>query len=208
MPTIEQINDARVQLTQMVIQNWRNEDFLTWSWWLLLAILVVPWIIWWFVVDKKRINQILTFGLMTAIVTGLVDVVGIELGWYVYPHKLIPFAPRLLPYVLGMLPVIYMLVYQYFPHWRSFSWALLAVSGILAFIVQPITTALGMYKLISWTYLYSFVVYVAVGVVFRAINEYFVRAGEAADQELSGTPDSKSMRPAIAKPLRYKKNQS
>ncbi|NPV89891.1 MAG: hypothetical protein HPY50_03835 [Firmicutes bacterium] len=200
MPTNEQIYELRTRLTQMIIENWRGENFLTWQWWLLLAILVIPWVIWWAVVDKRRTYQLLTFGFMVSIVTSLIDVVGLELGLYLYQVKLVPFAPRLLPYVLGMLPVIYMLLYQRFPRWRPFTVALLAASAALAFIFQPIMKAIGMYELIRWSYVYSFLIYVSVGLVLKWVTEKFP-GSEAAIEKIEERPFLHIQQPAATKPL-------
>lgn len=184
----------------MAIQNWRMEDFLTWRWWILVALLVLPWIIWWMVVDKRKIHQLLNFGLMTIIVTGLIDVAFVELGMYIYPYKLVPFSPRLLPYVMGFLPVTYMLLYQYFPRWSSFTWALFGVGGILAFIVQPLAIAIGMYRLVNWSLIYSFMIYISVGIAFRWLTELFTKAEERSDSQTANNQIN-TAQTAVAKPL-------
>lgn len=45
-------------LTAMRIQNWLGEDLFSSQWWLLLGILIIPWIIWYRLVDRTRIFEL------------------------------------------------------------------------------------------------------------------------------------------------------
>jgi hypothetical protein len=187
----------------MVVENWRAEDFLTGKWWLMLAVLVIPWIVWWFIVDKRRTYQLLTFGLFVSMIMSVVDIIGVETGLYFYPYKLIPFAPRLLEFTLGLLPVSYMLLYQYFPKWRPFTIALTVASAASAFIAEPIAAALGMYEMIRWNYLYSFIVYMAVGISVKWLTEKFPRLsaeGETETESVERRTFAQRIKPALTKP--------
>lgn len=203
MPTNEQIYELRLQLTSMVIENWRAEDFLTGYWWLMLAVLVIPWIVWWFIVDKRRTYQLLTFGLFVSIIMSVIDIIGVETGLYFYPYKLIPFAPRLLEYTLGLLPVSYMLLYQYFPKWRPFTIALTIASAATAFIGIPIANALGMIEPVRWNYLYSFIIIMTVGISIKWLTEKFPRLSTEGETETETTerrPFAQRIKPALTKP--------
>lgn len=71
------------------IQNWLGETFLQWQWWLLIVLLLVPWFIWWRLVDKQKLNVILPFGLLIIIFNSFVDDLGTGSYWWFYPHKII-----------------------------------------------------------------------------------------------------------------------
>jgi len=47
MITHEEIREAQVKLHQLTHKNWYNHDFLTLDWWLLIIVMILPWIIWW-----------------------------------------------------------------------------------------------------------------------------------------------------------------
>ncbi|WP_201714763.1 hypothetical protein [Rossellomorea arthrocnemi] len=61
-PTKEEINKVDNHLTELRLENFIHDDLLSPQWWLLLALLIIPWIVWWILVDKSRIKQIWLFG--------------------------------------------------------------------------------------------------------------------------------------------------
>jgi len=69
--------------------------------------------------------------------------------------------------MFGLIVMVFMLTYQYFPTWKRFFWALVAVSAVFSFIVEPIIVYLGFYVILKWLYWYSFIIYIVMGLLSR-----------------------------------------
>ncbi len=74
IPTFNDIQDARRILSELSIDHWRHEDLFSPSWWFLLTATLLPYFIWWRVVDKNRYFEILSFGLISACFSIILDV--------------------------------------------------------------------------------------------------------------------------------------
>jgi len=143
--------------------------------------LIIPWVIWWILVDKKRVFQILSMGLMILIVATVLDGIGTELGNWSYPIKLVPILPRLMDIDFGVLPVIYMLIYQYLPRWIPFILTMIIASILMSFVAEPILEWLNIYKVYSWKHIYSAPIYLLIGITFKAIIDYIIVKSTADD---------------------------
>lgn len=97
------------------------------------------------------------------------------MGLFIYPYKLVPILPRLLSVVFGAAPVLFMLLYQYSHNWRTYLVVNTVTAALLAFVAEPLARAAGMYQMFKWSYLYSFLVYLAVAVGLRWLNLKFRR---------------------------------
>lgn len=151
------------------IKHWLNHEVNTWQWWLCVAFIIVPLIIWWKMVDRKRLLEIALYGLLVNTQAAFLDVVGSEFLLWEYPIKLIPIIPRLVPIDLIVIPVVFMLIYQRYPKWKDFLIANTIVSAIFSFIVEPLQVWMGHYKLFAWKHVYSFPIYIAIAVLGKCI---------------------------------------
>ncbi len=169
-PSDMEISQVAQSLFSMRLQNWLGQDLWSSQWWLLLAALIIPWLIWFRLADRRRIFELLTFGLMAIHLTIMVDVVGINHGLFSYPYRLVPYFYFLAPVAMGFSAVVYMLVYQYSPNWKTFLVNSTLVFAAIAFLAEPLANYLGMYELMGWNYFYSFLVYIGTAVLLRAVN--------------------------------------
>nr|WP_092069274.1 CBO0543 family protein [Dendrosporobacter quercicolus]NSL47416.1 hypothetical protein [Dendrosporobacter quercicolus DSM 1736]SDL88571.1 hypothetical protein SAMN04488502_1011090 [Dendrosporobacter quercicolus] len=168
-PSDEQIAEMMRQLTQAQIDNFLGQHIGTWRWWVLFILLIAHWFIWYKLVDKKRIVELVLFGVIIMVFTITLDEIGFVLSLWRYPVGVIPILPRLTSIDYTMLPIIFMLVYQYFPAWKNFFWALVVLSTVFSFVAEPIVVHLGFYVLIKWLYWYSFPIYIVMGLLARWI---------------------------------------
>ncbi|NHM30763.1 CBO0543 family protein [Neobacillus terrae] len=159
-PSFDKIHSKHTELEKMENQYWQNHDLFSFQWWLLLLVLIVPWIIWVKFVDRKRIKEILLFGVLLIILIGLMDDIGVNLSLWSYPYKLTYLVSRLSAVDYGMIVVMHMFIYQKFKKWKSFLIANAVLAAIFAFIFEPISVRLGIYKLDNWKYIYSFPIYI------------------------------------------------
>lgn len=140
---------------------WEQNAFLTWQWWLLAAAVMVVAIIWWRLVDKNRLVEIICYALVGSIPAIGFDTIATQMGWYSYPISIEPFFPGA---IVGIsIPAMtYSIAYQKYPIWRDFSIALIIISAAFAFIGQPVLAYFGAFKLYNYSFVYSFIALVAI----------------------------------------------
>lgn len=131
--------------------------------------------IWFRVADRTQILETSLFGALVIIITTYFDAIGNEIGLWVYPIQLIPLTPEAIEYGFSMVPVAFMLIYQYFRAWKSFIFALITMAAIYAFLGEPLSHLLKAVLYIKWTYFYSFVYYITIGVLIKAIVDKLKR---------------------------------
>ena len=159
-PSYEQIREVHNELIEMRLEYWVHHNLFSYQWWLLLIVLIVPWIVWWKYVDKNKISQILLYGAWLMIRASMLDDFGVESHLWSYPYQLINLLPRLISIDQGIIIIAHMFLYQYFPKWKKFIFANTVMAIIFTFIFEPITVWLGIYKLENWRYIYSLPIYI------------------------------------------------
>jgi hypothetical protein len=172
--TNDQIVELEKQLVQIKIEYWLKEDLFSPQWWLMLAVLVIPWIIWWKYVDRSRILPITLLGMFILILSSYLDAIGSELTLWQYNKMLLPLWSRLISVDFSVMPVTYMFIYQNFTKWRTFSVASVALALLFAFLAEPIVAWLGIYQPNAWSHWYSFVIYILLAFFTRMIVEKIV----------------------------------
>jgi hypothetical protein len=176
IPTFEELEQLREQYNQQAFQNWMHVDLFTLNWWLLLMMLVVPWVIWWKLADRSRLADLSIYGMLIGLFSTLICIIGYDLKLWGYPSRLVSFLmPPLFPIVLTVLPVMYMLVYQYFLTRIQFVIASLVMSAFAAFVAEPVFVHMGMYVEYHWNHGYSFPIYFIMAVGFRGITRAIIK---------------------------------
>ncbi len=130
----------------------------TWHWWLDVSLSVLPWILWFFVRDRRKTHNLLYAGIFTMLAATILDMLGISQGAWNYNTWLLPYLPEYLPWDLTVMPVTAMLFYQFFP--RIKPWMKGAAFGVIAaYVVEPIFIWLGVYEPSGWEHHYSLPIY-------------------------------------------------
>lgn len=158
------------ELLALRIADWYDK-LSSWQFAFLVVLLIVPWIIWWKMADRNRITEIFTLGLLASIISSLLNGNGLNLMLWSYPYTLLPFSPRAYSFSLSAIPVTFMLLYQYLPKWKSYAIGVTIIAGVTAFLLQPLFSLAGIYKLIKWNYFYSFLALLFIGFLARMIQE-------------------------------------
>lgn len=153
------------------IRAWLDHGLFEWNWWILVAFLIVPWIVWIRVFDRKRVMEISLFGCLVVIITTLLDAIGTDLSFWIYPVELFPITPRAIAFDMSLIAIAFMLLYQYFDRWKTYSMALISMALIFAFIAEPICHYLNLVFYVKWEYYYSFFYYTALGIFCKFIIE-------------------------------------
>lgn len=167
----ELVNLSR-QYRYSQIEYWLNEALFTSSWWVLLVTTLGLFIVWVKLLDKKRIFEILTYGLITSIITIILDTIGVLLMLWQYNHTLTPFSIIVEVHIV-QLPIIYMIIYQYFHQWKAFLIAVTINALVFAFILEPLLVWLQVYELIHWKHVYSFIPYILLAALVKGVIHKF-----------------------------------
>ncbi len=157
--------------TDMRMQQYLQNILFTWQWWLLVILLIGPWILWWYLVDKKQFTPIVLFGMFVLATSSWMDDLGTDLILWHYPYKLLPVYPQLIPINYTVMPVTFMLIYQYFSNWRSYITAMFIMATLFSFVAEPALSYFGIYKVISWQYYYSLPIYMLIAISHRWLLE-------------------------------------
>ncbi|MFP7296945.1 CBO0543 family protein [Neobacillus niacini] len=166
---LKEIRLLEDKLYHLELNGWLKNEFLTWEWWILVVFLVGPWVIWAKLVKRDIILEILLFGTIIILTTTLIDVVGAQYSFWDYPIAFLPIIPRAFPFDFAMVPVAYMLLYQYFRTWKSFILAQIIMALTYAYIGEPFCEWVKLVNYLEWRYRYSFLYYIIVGIVTRAL---------------------------------------
>ncbi|NLI12228.1 MAG: hypothetical protein GX425_06305 [Peptococcaceae bacterium] len=171
----EQIQELQSKSIEMQIYSWTHNEVFSLQWWLLMAIFIVPWLIWWKYVDRKRLLEILLYGFFVLTVVTFIDEVGCQLNLWEYPFDIEPLFPRLIPVNFTALPVVFMFIYQYFSKWKPFIIASVLVSAVLSFAGENILEWAGIYVLFKWENYYSLPIYVIIGTSLKWLLEIVLK---------------------------------
>jgi len=154
-------------LNDLMIQDWLNDFVFSAEWWLLLALTIVPWFLWWKIVDKSRILEILLHGFFIGSIATFLDILGWNYSLWFYPHTLFGTCVPLVPINYTLLSILYMLLHQYSLGWKKFTVRLVILSCIFAFVLEPLAEMLRFYKPLKWHHIYSVPGYITIGILSK-----------------------------------------
>ncbi|TFB19610.1 hypothetical protein E3U55_10650 [Filobacillus milosensis] len=125
---------------------WRDySGFSSWQFWVILAMVVIPLIVLIFAVDRRRIFEVLFFGYTVHILWDYInDFLEIHL-FFVHNYFLTTMLPSAFNMTASVLPVAFLLLYQYCTnHNKNFYLLTLVLSGIFAFGAASLEEMIGM----------------------------------------------------------------
>ncbi|AFC33323.1 hypothetical protein PM3016_6715 [Paenibacillus mucilaginosus 3016] len=163
------IDAAQEQLTELRLSHWTQHEVFTPQWWFLLVLFLGSWLLWWRLLDKRRLYEIGFLGLFMAYLATLLDAAGSELQLWSYHYKLFPLYNRLLTADIALVPICYMLIYQWFPRWKPFLLAHAVLALGASFAAEPLFIWLGIYQPIVWKSYYSVPIYLLLAVMTKAM---------------------------------------
>ncbi|GGP08918.1 CBO0543 family protein [Oceanobacillus neutriphilus] len=170
--TWKEVVELLQQYREVRTEYWFSENLFTFSWWILFFTTVGIFIVWLIILDKKRIFEIVTYGFFVTAVGVVGDAIGVSLMLWHYPNTLLPVSQIAEVHTVQM-PIIYMLIYQYFHTWKSFFIASILNAFVFAFILEPLLVWLQIYELHHWKHIYSFVPYIMIAVIFKFVVNKF-----------------------------------
>jgi hypothetical protein len=160
--------DLKNELYHLSIQHWLNYEFLTWRWFLKIFIIAFLIFIFYKFIDRKRIFEIVAYGTFIALISTILDIIGTYLVFWEYPVRVLPIEFSEI-HDIFLIPIIYMLAYQYFIKWKSFIIANTILAIFASFVIEPLFILLNFYKPIEWKHIYSVPLFLAIAIMNRYI---------------------------------------
>ncbi|NLF27275.1 MAG: hypothetical protein GX592_05200 [Clostridiales bacterium] len=170
-PLLEELIRLKGEGLDLFLRHYFEQEVFSLTWWVVVALFVLPLIFWWKLADKKRLLEICVFGLLINVAASFLDVFGSDYVLWEYPVHVLPMNGLLFPVDYVIVPVVGMLLYQRFAKWKPFLIACTLASAFMSFACEPFAVWIGMYKLISWKYVYSFPIYIALYAIARLITQ-------------------------------------
>ena len=173
--SLQELLDAEAKYHHVLRTYWHENNFLTYNWWFLVILSIVPAIVWWIRVDKTRLIENTAFGLFYGVIAIFLDSIGSNAMVWTYPVRLTPYLnPQLYPYDVGVVIIPFMFVYErYSMSFKKFFISTGVLSLFLAFVAEPFMVHLGIYKEITWKHIYSFPIYWLIGIICWVIIRKF-----------------------------------
>ena len=157
MTTVDMIHQLRLELWNLSYTQWKTQTLFSIRWWSLVALIAISYAIWWVIVVKRRLSQILLFGSFVAVGRIVMDIIGTNAVLWSNDIRETPFFPSPFQHDFTLIALALMAVYQYCHTWKKFLIWTGVVVGILSFVYGPILITFGFVKLYHWNILSSFV---------------------------------------------------
>ena len=171
MVTNNEILQASDHLNNLITTQWFNEHFLSNVWFGMVLLVLFSYALVFFLMDKKRIIEILLYGSLVAVALIVYDTVGFYFGWWAYLIKIFPITTNYFASDLTLIPLYAMLVYQYTSSWKTYLlwitiWAVLIIFGFYNYAL----TNLGAFAYLTpWAKYIDFTLLLSEGIIARGI---------------------------------------
>ena len=169
------IPEAKRQLHDLVLNNWLESVF-TFKWFCIIAFILIFYIVFIKLLDKKRTSKILLFGCLVAVAASIYDIFGSQFVFWTYKDRVLPIVPSLFLYSLTIIPLSFMLIYQYTHTWGKFLIFNALFTCFFCLAILPLLTKLEIYEPHGWLYIYNIPPIFISACVARALTLWFVNS--------------------------------
>lgn len=192
MVTLEMIYQARAALHELILTKWLEEDVFSPRWWSMVILVALSYWVCFKLFDKRRMSKLFLFGSLLTVGASVYETVGINFLLWVCATPIFPIIPCLFVPYLTILPVYYMLIFQYTTTWKQFSlWNLIAVS-IFSLVLIPSFVYFKIVRLDNWHAVYHMPMLFAIASLARAVTLLLVDI-EQRQEKLEGNFSSTGM---------------
>jgi hypothetical protein len=182
MPTEQQLYLDKLRTTEEgVSSSWVDywihySNMTTWQFWVNTLFLLIPLVMLWFFIDRKRVFMIGFYGFNIHVWLTYIDLFGSRNGFWEYPHKTIPFTPTNFSLDVSLVPVACMLLLQWIlNHNKNYYLYATLISAIFAFCLKPIMYALGLFQMYKGVnYFKLFLCYLVIMLLSKWIVNIFL----------------------------------
>lgn len=166
------------QLSQLQMEFWQQYTHIdTWGFKVVLLMFIIPLVSLYFTIDRRNILLLGFYGLNIHVWFSYINIAGVRQGFFSYPFELIPFIPGNLALDAALIPVLFMLVYQWtINHGKNFYLYTFGLSLILSFVFKPILVSLELFILHKGTnYFHLFILYAIIFLFSKLITNLFLK---------------------------------
>lgn len=174
---LDKIMKAEIKQNTRWIEYWETySHFFTWQFWVVLAMFIIPLVLVILFIDRRKIFQIGFYGYSVHVFFTYTDLIGTHHGQWIYPYKLHPFIPSSLTLDASLVPVIYMMLYQYtFNKGKNYYIWITVLCLTLAFIFKPLMVGIGLFHFRKKeNFFILFVGYAVVALISKWITDLFI----------------------------------
>jgi hypothetical protein len=185
--TLNHLKDIQENLGKDWLEYWHNySSFDTWQFWVNVTMLILPLVVLYFFMDRRRAFHLGFYGFSIHVLAVYIDATALRYGLWEYPYKAIPFLPISFGLDSSLIPVVYMLVYQWtLNNKKNYYLYTFITSVCFAFIFKPILSLHELIRLTNGTnYIHLFVAYLLVALLPKWLTNVFIHF------EKEGNPSS------------------
>ncbi|MDQ0903506.1 MULTISPECIES: CBO0543 family protein [unclassified Paenibacillus] len=146
----------------------------TWQFWVVMAFFIVPLIILVLKMDRKKAFRLGFYGLAIHVIAIYIDSYGTSHKMWEYPFKIFPYPPASFGLDASLIPVTYMLMYQWtLNRHKNYYVYLGLLSIVFAFVFKPLISWLELFHLVESSYVQLFIFYVVGGLLGKWLTDLF-----------------------------------
>ena len=175
--SLDKIRDAAEHFVKLNIEYWKEySSFDDGKFWVVVLMLVVPLVILFLFIDRRKMLLLGFYGLNYHIWFAYVNSAGIRMGLWEYPYEILPQLPSF-ALDASFVPICYILVYQWtLNRKKNFYLYSILLSAALAFMFKPILVMHHFFRMFKGiNYLHLFIFYVLFFVVSKIITNVFIK---------------------------------
>ena len=142
----KQISEKNEELNALYHSYWHQfSDMGSWQFWMIISLLLLPLILLFFTVDRKRIFELFFFGFIVHVLWSYIIIALGRSGYFMHHYFILPVLPIAINVTASVLPIGFLLLYQYCTNrQKNFYIYTLLLSVIFAFGFASIERYLGM----------------------------------------------------------------
>jgi hypothetical protein len=142
-----------------------------------LLLLLVPLIILYFVLNRKKALLLGFYGFNVHVWFTYIDAPGVSFGFWGYPYRAIPFFNYSFSLDVALVPVVCILLYQWvLKNNKNYYLYFTLLSAFFAFIFKPLLVAFGLFEFSRGAnYFHLFIGYMTIMLVSKWITNLFIK---------------------------------
>ncbi|SDI30387.1 hypothetical protein SAMN05192534_1334 [Alteribacillus persepolensis] len=178
---LDEILSQQENVVSMWVEYWKDfSTWETWHFWAILFMLIIPLIVVYFNVDKRKAFHIGFYGFNIHVWFAYSDALAMRTGHVTYPFQAFPIVPVHFGLDASLVPVSFMLLYQWcLNHNKNTFLYGVILSAFFSFIFKPLLVALDFMQLnkgmnyfgLFLNYLLILVLAIIITKVFNHLNK-------------------------------------
>jgi len=174
---LEKISEKQQEIASDWFHYWEDfSSFSTWPFWFHVVMFVVPLIVLYFKLDRKKALELGFFGLNIHVWFAYFDTLGTRQGFWTYPFQMLPFLPNSVGLDASLVPVLFILLYQWVKnHNKNYYFYAFLLSLILSFGLKWFFVSMNLFKFhMGANYFHLFLTYLVILGLSKWIVDLFL----------------------------------